>query len=85
MTVSLLAALDELRRRFVTAEAAIAVGSVLGWVEYDRLFNAIIAPLRKIAAELHGLVNINFGVSPSGSPGCSGGVVGVVVASSVWL
>ena len=53
--------LRELRRRFVVAAVAIAAGSVLGWVEYDRLFEAMMAPMRKIAAEHQGLVNINFG------------------------
>src|SRR5450756_1207837 len=53
--------LRELRRRFVIAAVAILVGSVLGWVKYDWLFAQIMAPLRKIAAERGGLVNINFG------------------------
>ena len=79
--------LRELRRRFVIAAAAIAVGSVLGWVEYDRLFNAIMAPLRKVAAERHGLVNINFGgiTQPFTVQLQVALFVGVIVASPVWL
>jgi sec-independent protein translocase protein TatC len=79
--------LRELRRRFVIAAAAIAVGSVLGWVEYDRLFDAIMAPLRKMAAERHGLVNLNFGgiTQPFTVQLQVALFVGVIVASPVWL
>jgi sec-independent protein translocase protein TatC len=79
--------LRELRRRFVVAAGAIAVGSVLGWVEYDRLFEAIMAPLRKMAAERHGLVNINFGgiTQPFTVQLQVAMFVGVIVASPVWL
>jgi sec-independent protein translocase protein TatC len=79
--------LRELRRRFLVAVVAIAVGSVLGWVEYARLFDAIMAPLRKIAAERHGLVNINFGgiTQPFTVQLQVAMFVGVIVASPVWL
>jgi sec-independent protein translocase protein TatC len=79
--------LRELRRRFLVAAAAIAVGSVLGWVEYDSLFNRIMAPLRKVAAERHGLVNINFGgiTQPFTVQLQVALFVGVIVASPVWL
>ena len=79
--------LRELRRRFLVAAGAIAVGSVLGWVEYDRLFDAIMAPLRKIAEERHGLVNINFGgiTQPFTVQLQVALFVGVIVASPVWL
>ena len=79
--------LRELRRRFLVAAGSIAVGSVLGWVEYDRLFDAIMAPLRKIAAERHGLVNINFGgiTQPFTVQLQVALFVGVIVASPVWL
>jgi len=79
--------LRELRRRFVVAAGAIAVGSVIGWVEYDRLFNQIMAPLRKIAAERQGLVNINFGgiTQPFTVQLQVALFVGVIVASPVWL
>jgi sec-independent protein translocase protein TatC len=79
--------LRELRRRFLIAASAVAVGSVLGWVEYGRLFNAIMAPLRKIAAERHGLVNINFGgiTQPFTVQLQVAFFIGVIVASPVWL
>jgi len=79
--------LRELRRRFVVAAAAIAVGSVLGWVEYDWLFNQIMAPLRKLAAERNGLVNINFGgiTQPFTVQLQVALFVGVIVSSPVWL
>ena len=79
--------LRELRRRFVVAATAIAVGSVLGWVEYDWLFNQIMAPLRKLADERHGLVNINFGgiTQPFTVQLQVALFVGVIVASPVWL
>jgi Twin arginine targeting (Tat) protein translocase TatC len=79
--------LRELRRRFLIAAAAIVVGSVLGWVEYDWLFAQIMAPLRKLAAERGGLVNINFGgiTQPFTVQLQVAMFVGVIVASPVWL
>jgi len=79
--------LRELRRRFVIAATAIVVGSVLGWVEYDWLFDQIMAPLRKLAAERGGLVNINFGgiTQPFTVQIQVALFVGVIVASPVWL
>jgi sec-independent protein translocase protein TatC len=79
--------LRELRRRFVVAATAIAVGSVLGWLEYARLFDAIMAPLREVAAQRHGLVNINFGgiTQPFTVQLQVALFVGVIVASPVWL
>jgi sec-independent protein translocase protein TatC len=79
--------LRELRRRFFVASGAIAIGSVFGWVQYDSLFNRIMAPLRKMAAERHGLVNINFGgiTQPFTVQLQVALFVGVIVASPVWL
>jgi len=79
--------LRELRRRFIIAVASVAVGSILGWVEYNRLFNLIMAPLRRIAAEREGLVNINFGgiTQPFTVQLQVAAFVGVIVASPVWL
>ena len=79
--------LRELRRRFVIAAAAIAIGSVLGWVEYDWLFTQIMAPLRRLAEERGGLVNINFGgiTQPFTVQLQVAMFVGVIVASPVWL
>jgi sec-independent protein translocase protein TatC len=79
--------LREVRRRFLVAIGAVAAGSVLGWVEYDTLFNQIMAPLRKLAAERHGLVNINFGgiTQPFTVQLQVALFVGIIVASPVWL
>src|SRR5450631_3727978 len=79
--------LRELRRRLFISAAAIALGSVIGWVEYDRLFTAIMAPLRKVAAERHGLVNINFGgiTQPFTVQLQVSLFVGVILSSPIWL
>lgn len=79
--------LREFRRRFVIAALAIAAGSVVGWVEYDWLFNQIMEPLRKLAAERHGLVNINFGgiTQPFTVQLQVALFVGFILASPVWL
>ncbi|MEO8517689.1 MAG: twin-arginine translocase subunit TatC [Dermatophilaceae bacterium] len=79
--------LRELRRRLFVAGGAIAVASVLGWVEYDALFERIMAPLRRVAAERNGLVNINFGgiTQPFTVQLQVALFVGVIVASPVWL
>jgi len=79
--------LRELRRRFLVAAGAIAVGSVAGWYLYAPLFDRIMAPLRKLAAERDGLVNINFGgiTQPFTVQLQVAMFVGVIVASPVWL
>ncbi len=79
--------LRELRRRFLIAFGAIVVGSVLGWILYEPLFDRIMAPLRKLAAERDGLVNINFGgiTQPFNVQLQVAMFVGVIVASPVWL
>jgi len=80
--------LRELRRRITVAAAAIAVGSVLGWVEYNRLLTLLMAPLNKIAAERpDGLVKLNFGPLTSAfTVQLQVAIfVGVIVASPVWL
>jgi len=79
--------LRELRRRIVISITAIAVGSVLGWVKYDELFTAIMGPLRTVAKERHGLVNINFGgiTQPFTVQLQVAMFVGIIVASPVWL
>ena len=79
--------LRELRRRFLVAAGAIVVGSALGWILYDPLFNMIMAPLRKLAAERDGLVNINFGgiTQPFTVQLQVAMFVGVIVASPIWL
>jgi sec-independent protein translocase protein TatC len=79
--------LRELRRRFAISATAIAVGSVVGWIEYDRLFKAIMAPLLQVRAERHGLVNINFaGITQPFTVQLQVAIfVGIILASPVWL
>ena len=79
--------LRELRRRFLISFGAIVAGSVLGWILYQPLFDRIMAPLRKLAAERDGLVNINFGgiTQPFNVQLQVAMFVGVIVASPVWL
>src|SRR5664279_5465151 len=79
--------LRELRRRLVIAALAIAAGSVIGWLQYDRLFTAMMAPMRQVAATRHGLVNINFGgiTQPFTVQLQVALFLGVIVASPVWL
>jgi sec-independent protein translocase protein TatC len=79
--------LRELRRRFLVAAGAIFVGSVVGWFLYAPLFEQIMDPLRKMAAERHGLVNINFGgiTQPFTVQLQVAAFVGIIVASPVWL
>jgi len=79
--------LRELRRRFVISALAITAASVVGWVEYDWLFDRIMEPLRKLALERHGLVNINFGgiTQPFTVQLQVALFVGFILASPVWL
>jgi len=79
--------LRELRRRFVVAALAVFVGTVLGWFVYEPLFNWIMDPLRRLAAERNGLVNINFGgiTQPFTVQLQVAMFVGVILASPVWL
>lgn len=79
--------LRELRRRLVISALAIAVLSVLGWLQYDRLFDALMAPLREVAAQRHALVNINFGgiTQPFTVQLQVAFFIGIILASPVWL
>jgi sec-independent protein translocase protein TatC len=79
--------LRELRRRFVISALAIAAFSVIGWVEYDRLFNMVMAPLRVVAAQRHALVDINFGgiTQPFTIQLQLAFFIGIILASPVWL
>ena len=79
--------LRELRRRFLIAAGAIAIGSVIGWFLYSPLFELIMAPLREIARERRGLVNINFnGITQPFTVQLHVAMfIGVIVACPVWL
>jgi len=79
--------LRELRRRFLIAAGAIAIGSVIGWFVYSPLIELIMAPLREIARERRGLVNINFnGITQPFTVQLHVAMfIGVIVACPVWL
>jgi sec-independent protein translocase protein TatC len=81
--------LRELRRRLAIAAVAIALGGIVGWLRYDWLFEKMMEPLRKMAAQRHGLglVNINFGgiTQPFTVQLQVALFVGVILASPVWL
>jgi sec-independent protein translocase protein TatC len=79
--------LRELRRRFIISAVAIAVGAMIGWANYDWLFGALMEPMRRVAREHNGLVNINFGgiTQPFTVQLQVALFVGFIVASPVWL
>lgn len=52
--------LRELRKRLFLVAAGLAVGAVAGWLLYKPVFEALIDPLVKLAAERDDLVTINF-------------------------
>jgi sec-independent protein translocase protein TatC len=80
--------LRELRNRIVIAGVAILVGAVFGWLNYDRVLDAILKPLRDIAAQRQDdLVNINFsGMTTAFSIQITVSLfVGIILTSPVWL
>lgn len=80
--------LRELRRRVLIAAVAIALGSVIGWLQYDWLLTQLTAPLRAVSHQRAGsLVGINFGgITSAFSIKLKVSLfVGVLVASPVWL
>ncbi|MDN5767783.1 MAG: twin-arginine translocase subunit TatC [Humibacillus sp.] len=80
--------LRELRNRLTIAAVAILIGGVVGWIYYDRILNALTAPLYDIAKQRHsGVVNINFsGMTDAFSIQINVSLfVGLLLASPVWL
>ena len=80
--------LRELRRRLVIAGIAIALGSVIGWMQYDWLLNQLTEPLRAVSHQRAGsLVGINFGgITSAFSIKLKVAMfIGVLVASPVWM
>jgi sec-independent protein translocase protein TatC len=80
--------LRELRRRLVIAAIAVALGSVVGWLQYDWLLTTLTEPLRVVSHQRAGsLVGINFGgVTSAFSIKLKVSMfVGVLLASPVWL
>jgi sec-independent protein translocase protein TatC len=60
---------------------------VIGWIEYDRLLAALMAPLKTAAAQRHGQVNLSFaGITQPFTIQLQVAIfVGVILASPVWL
>lgn len=52
--------LRELRTRIVRIALGLVVGAVVGWLLYEPVFEALIKPLRDVAARRDDLVAINF-------------------------
>ncbi len=79
--------LIELRNRVLVAGLAILAGAVLGWILYDQVFNALIAPLRQIASDPDRVVNVNFGnVATSFDLQVKISIwLGVILSSPVWI
>lgn len=80
--------LRELRRRLLIAALGLLIGSVIGWFQYNRLFDQLTEPLR-LASHLRdgALVKLNFnGVTTAFSIKLKVALfVGVLVSSPVWL
>jgi len=82
--------LRELRSRLVKSLLAIAVGTALGWIYYDTLFDVIRAPFDDVVAEAAAAgrdVTLAFtGVAdPFVMQLKVAGVTGVLLASPVWI
>jgi len=52
--------LRELRRRVVLSAVGLAVGSIVGWIAYSPVFDALQRPLVNLAAQRGGLIAVNF-------------------------
>jgi sec-independent protein translocase protein TatC len=79
--------LIELRRRLVKSFIAIALGAVGGWFAYSRFFDALQAPLKKVAHDKGIIANINYTdlTSALNLHIKIAIYLGVIVASPVWL
>ncbi len=81
--------LRELRGRIVKSALAIALGGVVGWFAYDRIFKILEQPLLDARDKRHngGLVTLNFpGITDTFSLKVQVSlVVGLLIASPVWL
>lgn len=79
--------LVELRNRLMVAGVAVLVGAVAGWFLYTPVFEAIIQPLRDVAADPDRVVQVNFGnVATSFDLKIKISIwIGVIVSSPVWI
>lgn len=85
--MTLTAHLAELRNRLLISIAAIAAGAVLGLVYYEKLVELLKRPYDEAAADLDldALVTISGITAPFTFQLLIGLVVGVIIASPVWL
>ena len=80
--------LRELRNRITIAGVAIIIGSVAGWLNYERVLGGLTKPLTDLAKSRHqGVVNINFGgmTDAFATQITVSLFVGLLIASPVWL
>lgn len=79
--------LVELRNRVLVAGIAVLAGAVGGWFAYEPVFDAIIAPLRAVAADPDRVVQVNFGnVATSFDLKIQVSIwLGVILSSPVWI
>ena len=79
--------LRELRRRVVLVAVGLAVGSVLGWLVYEPVFDALQRPVLEVAAERGGDVALNFQgvVTPFDVQLKVSLFLGVLVTSPWWM
>lgn len=78
----------ELRNRVAVAAVSIVVGAVAGWLLYDRVFDFLTEPYRRLEVERpDGVFKVNFSTVASGFNVHVkvAFFVGVIVASPVWL
>lgn len=82
--------LRELRSRLVKAGIAIAIGAVVGWVEYDRIFVWLSAPFEQVVADAKSQgQNITLALTGVADPFVLqiqvAAVAGLVLSAPVWL
>jgi len=79
--------LTELRKRFVRSAIAILVGAVAGWFVYKPLFEAAARPIIDIQKQqnIQAAINFNTPVGAFNLQVQTAIVIGVVLASPVWL
>jgi sec-independent protein translocase protein TatC len=80
--------LRELRNRLTISAIAIVVAGVVGWVNYNRVIDALTRPLKELQdARKGGVVNINFnGMTDAFALQLTTSLfVGLILASPVWL
>ena len=79
--------LVEFRNRVLVAGIAVLVGAVAGWFVYDSVFEALIQPLRDIAADPTREIRVNFGnVATSFDLQVQISIwIGVILSSPVWI